>query len=477
MKIDHALISGLIERWRPETNTFHFLGGEATVTLEDVAYIYGLPIDGLAVTGLVWSRWMILEETFLDLLGVAPDPSEFQAGQINLKWFHDNFKDLQKRPPQAVEIRHTRAYLFHLVSSQICTNTSGSRGNAYWIELFEDFKPYAWGPACLANLYRSLTRASRIKDRVKTITGPLQLLQIWAYLRMSIGRSISKNMEDIQLEFPLFKMWEERLKDHHILTNVGEVRRQLDTQDVDSFDWQPYDQYDDELAACVNEVDRFLFRSAVSMINYMVVERHNVDRVLKQFGLNQHVPPPFHPIVRVEKKLSKRAINYERKYAQPIEDWNNRAIFLDWQLESFEKLEKMADPSQMNRFVKSMQRKVEMFKKAWSSSFVSFNVENCINSTFDEKGKAVEFLQKKFLDIGWCDPVFYTFEIGNPNPQQDNNCDCSIFTMANAEHVAYRRAIEYTQADIWYYRQKIVTDIYQKQKQLYSYFFESQNVS
>ncbi|RWR91080.1 serine/threonine-protein phosphatase 7 long form [Cinnamomum micranthum f. kanehirae] len=328
MKIDHALISGHIERWRPETNTFHFLGGEATVTLEDVAYIYGLPIDGPTVTGRVWSHWMILEEKFLDLLGVAPDPSKFQGGQINLKWFHDNFKDLPKRPSQAVEIRHTRAYLFHLVSSQICTNTSGSRGNAYLIELFEDFKPYAWGPACLANLYRSLTRASRIKDRVKTITGPLQPLQIWAYLRMSIGRSISKNMEDIQLEFPLFKMWEERLKDHHILTNVGEVRRQLDTQDVDSFDWQPYDQYGDELSACVNEVDRPLFRSAVSMINYMIVERHNVDRVLKQFGLNQHVPPPFHPIVRVEKKLSKRAINYERKYAQPIEDWNNRVMYV-----------------------------------------------------------------------------------------------------------------------------------------------------
>lgn len=63
--------------------------------------------------------------------------------------------------------------------------------------------------------------------------------------------------------------------------------------------------------------------------------------------------------------------------------------FLDWQLESFEKLEKMADPSQMNCFVKSMQRKVKMFKIAWSSSFVSFDVENCINSTFDEKDKAV----------------------------------------------------------------------------------------
>ncbi|KAJ8628926.1 hypothetical protein MRB53_022249 [Persea americana] len=93
------------------------------------------------------------------------------------------------------------------------------------------------------------------------------------------------------------------------------------------FDWQPYNWYGDELEACINEVDRSLFRSAVTMANYMVVERHNVDYVLKQFGLKQHVPFPFHPTVDG---------------------------FLDWQLESFEKLEKMADPSQMNSFVKNM---------------------------------------------------------------------------------------------------------------------------
>ena len=44
--IDKTLITALVERWRPETNTFHLPVGEMTVTLEDVACLWGLPIDG-----------------------------------------------------------------------------------------------------------------------------------------------------------------------------------------------------------------------------------------------------------------------------------------------------------------------------------------------------------------------------------------------------------------------------------------------
>ena len=50
MRIDHALISRLVERWMPETNTFHLPMGEATITLEDVAYIYSLTINGEPIT-------------------------------------------------------------------------------------------------------------------------------------------------------------------------------------------------------------------------------------------------------------------------------------------------------------------------------------------------------------------------------------------------------------------------------------------
>ncbi|KAF1897258.1 hypothetical protein Lal_00034961 [Lupinus albus] len=38
------------KRWRSETHTFHLPIGECTITLEDVAYQLGLPIDGEVVT-------------------------------------------------------------------------------------------------------------------------------------------------------------------------------------------------------------------------------------------------------------------------------------------------------------------------------------------------------------------------------------------------------------------------------------------
>ncbi|CAN1129802.1 Protein MAINTENANCE OF MERISTEMS [Linum perenne] len=47
---DPEVITALVERWRPETNTFHLYGGEATITLEDVHFITGLSVDGLPVT-------------------------------------------------------------------------------------------------------------------------------------------------------------------------------------------------------------------------------------------------------------------------------------------------------------------------------------------------------------------------------------------------------------------------------------------
>ncbi|CAN0905506.1 Serine/threonine-protein phosphatase 7 long form homolog [Linum grandiflorum] len=43
---DPHLITALMERWKPETNTFHMYHGECTVTLQDVANLTSLLVRG-----------------------------------------------------------------------------------------------------------------------------------------------------------------------------------------------------------------------------------------------------------------------------------------------------------------------------------------------------------------------------------------------------------------------------------------------
>ncbi|MBA0618730.1 hypothetical protein Godav_028030 [Gossypium davidsonii] len=51
--MDPKLISAFIERWRPETYTFHLLCRECTITLEDVQLQLGLLVDESDRDGLV----------------------------------------------------------------------------------------------------------------------------------------------------------------------------------------------------------------------------------------------------------------------------------------------------------------------------------------------------------------------------------------------------------------------------------------
>jgi hypothetical protein len=54
--LDAPLLTAFVDRWRPETHSFHLPCGEMSVLLEDVAYQFGLRLDGLPVTGTAWIR-------------------------------------------------------------------------------------------------------------------------------------------------------------------------------------------------------------------------------------------------------------------------------------------------------------------------------------------------------------------------------------------------------------------------------------
>src|SRR5579883_1323876 len=49
IQLDRSLLTALVDRWRPETHTFHLPCGEMTPTLQDVSFLFGIPIHGDAV--------------------------------------------------------------------------------------------------------------------------------------------------------------------------------------------------------------------------------------------------------------------------------------------------------------------------------------------------------------------------------------------------------------------------------------------
>ncbi|KAK1653309.1 hypothetical protein QYE76_071114 [Lolium multiflorum] len=73
-----AALTALVDRWRPETHTFHLRAGEMTPTLQDVSMIFGLPIQGEPLyMNTASDGWRGRME---DLIGMAPpapeDPKE-----------------------------------------------------------------------------------------------------------------------------------------------------------------------------------------------------------------------------------------------------------------------------------------------------------------------------------------------------------------------------------------------------------------
>ena len=79
VQLDRSLLTALVDRWRPETHTFHLPCGEMTPMLHDVAYLLGLPIVGEAVgPRVVAASW----KDELEARFVLVDRVE-EAGPIN----------------------------------------------------------------------------------------------------------------------------------------------------------------------------------------------------------------------------------------------------------------------------------------------------------------------------------------------------------------------------------------------------------
>ncbi|XP_019455030.1 PREDICTED: serine/threonine-protein phosphatase 7 long form homolog [Lupinus angustifolius] len=281
-EINNHLLLALIERWRPETHTFHFTCGEATITLEDVAYQLGIPIEVEVITGVTSMDW---EDICMQLLGAVPAGNELMGQRVKLTWLERTFRDLPDNANDVIIEQHAKAFILRMIGEFLMPDTSGNRVHLMYLPFLDDLTEtfqYSWGSAVLACLYRGLCRAATTTDQ-KEIGGCLLLLQSWAYDRI---QNLAPRLRDPTIPyFPLVKRWSQ----HLITTNipghvVNIIRAMFDRMCVDQFRWMPYSQ----LPYLPNISEKC--RSRVPLICFAIVEWHPTDRVMRQFGFAQPIP-------------------------------------------------------------------------------------------------------------------------------------------------------------------------------------------
>ncbi|KAK1615983.1 hypothetical protein QYE76_021500 [Lolium multiflorum] len=194
-----AALTALVDRWRPETHTFHLRAGEMAPTLED-------------------------------LIGRAPpapaNPKERVPAAASFSWIKTNFAQCPEGANEDTRRTYARVYLWYMISKTLFPDSGGKLAHWCWLKALTVLdNRWSWGTAALAYLYRQLDEACR-KTGSRTgsggIGGCLLLLSVeWepygSYYRIGAGMADlnHKCTEEAlfwRMRCPLICMW---LVEHH----------------------------------------------------------------------------------------------------------------------------------------------------------------------------------------------------------------------------------------------------------------------
>ncbi|KAL8489494.1 hypothetical protein ACS0TY_025406 [Phlomoides rotata] len=278
-RLDHHLITALVERWHPETHTFHFPVGEVTVTLQDVAIIWGLYVEGEPVICAEPQHTKRQWREYCDqMLGFHPQEGEMRTttsilmSALRERMLH--MPAIHDQTPQEDVDKYARGCALLLLGTLMMPDTSRCAVSLLYLHFLEDVTTahnYSWGSAVLARLYRELCTASQ--SGAKPIGGAMSLLQ---------------------------------------------------------FIWVPYDPASPDISGLGDLCVTANWMSQCPLINIDIVEIHHPNRVFRQFRMVQEIPPAVehtHASLHSVSRKGKTGFNWVEKHASWIEYWTNREPF------------------------------------------------------------------------------------------------------------------------------------------------------
>ncbi|KAK9998277.1 hypothetical protein SO802_017880 [Lithocarpus litseifolius] len=265
IEIDHDLIMALVERWWPETHTFHMPHGEVTITLQDVEVLLGLPVDGEAITRSTQKEWVNMCWDFLGFQPVNNERKQLDGQRILIKWLLEQVVDPLPRNAEEDQVhKYAQCYILALLGHTIFVDKSGDRVHLMWVQELKDLSnPRRW-------------------------------------------------------------LWVPNKKNRPAYIFLKKYREQIASMLLGQVVWQPYEaELEDLLPWCI--AGRAMWTASVPLVCFHLIEKHTPDRVVRQFEMIQEDPHAVNTdmVLHGIDLMRKVRVNWTHRHAEHIREWGN----------------------------------------------------------------------------------------------------------------------------------------------------------
>ncbi|XP_074310964.1 uncharacterized protein LOC141646880 [Silene latifolia] len=297
------LILSLVEKWCPETNTFVFPWGEATVTLEDVYVLGGFSPLGVSVSSNSSCLGDDVQQVENKLIMSYRKLKDKCNSLTQLRW-QEHFMGCGD------ELEYAGFLSLWLARHVFPGRSLGAVPQSVFIMAarISCGAKLAFGPVVLASIYRDLTllkkevlrsvRGQCNGDSPVLVLSPLHLVQVWAWERFPLLGPVPRMIDCGEVRLA---RWE------------SHVRKLCDEFDVDmcldsareNFRWRPYGMVTENWS-----LPRFYVNSGMWVVvdsdedwklfarclmvgqlwGFDCVQNYNPHRVALQFGFDQDIP-------------------------------------------------------------------------------------------------------------------------------------------------------------------------------------------
>ncbi|MQL89059.1 hypothetical protein Taro_021620 [Colocasia esculenta] len=257
--VDPPLIQVIRDRWDRVSRAFLFPWGHMVPSLEDVARITGLRVDGEAVTGVTYADYTDLTQRLLGLEPFAEgDREQRMVGRVSLleslglagvrQRAEESLSEFMERAAglaraaygqdaeDAVRAdRDLRQFLVFFFGKMVFT-TKGDGIHCRFLDILEDLARvgrYAWGAALLAHTFADFSTGT---GRETTVGGFAPFLQVWSYYYIPLGRATEVDPTAV----PLARRWLPLVSTATYAFQLDVLRRHVRDYPALLVVWEPY---------------------------------------------------------------------------------------------------------------------------------------------------------------------------------------------------------------------------------------------